>query len=287
MRILVTGAGGQLGYELGRALAAHDVLAPSRADLDVADAGSVARALADAGPDVVIHAAAWTDVDGCERDPGRARAVNTYGTRNVARARGSAFLVAISTDYVFDGRAGRPYVETDEPNPIQVYGATKLDAEREITAAAGSFAILRTAWLYGARRGDGTLARNFVTSILSAARTGPLDVVRDQIGSPTSCAAMASAVAAVIERRAEGVLHAVDPGIVSRFELARAAVGLAGLDPALVRPVETEGAPALPAARPTYAPLDGHAWRAAALPELPPFREALEAAMPAILETMA
>jgi len=285
MRIIVTGAGGQLGRELARSLAAFDPILLTRAALDVTDAVAVEGVFRSASPDAIIHAAAWTDVDACERDPDRARRFNVIGTTNVARAAGRSFLVVVSTDYVFDGELGRAYVETDEPSPLQVYGRTKLEAERIALGQTARCAIARSAWLYGAYTARGDLARNFVTSILRAARRGPIDVVDDQTGSPTTVADFADALARLVAEPTTGVLHVVNEGEVSRYQLARAAVERAGID-ALVRPVATANAPVRPAMRPPFAPLEGKAWRAAGFDPLPSWDDALARALPEILEAL-
>lgn len=287
MRVLVTGAGGQLGADLASRLAGHEAVLLDHETLDVTDPVAVEGVLTSTGPEVVIHAAAWTDVDGCETDPARARAANVEGTRNVAGAAGDAFVIVISTDYVFDGAAGRPYVETDPTNPLQVYGSTKLEGEQAARAETPSLAIARTAWLYGARTATGAAARNFVAAILGAAERGPLDVVDDQVGSPTWTADLAEAVVALAERRVPGTFHVANAGAVSRYDFARAIVELAGRDPGIVRPVATTDAAQRPAARPAYAPLDGVAWRDAGFEALPHWRDALERALPGILAAAA
>jgi dTDP-4-dehydrorhamnose reductase len=283
MRVLVTGAGGQFGAELASRLAAHEAVLLDHETLDVTDPVAVEGVLTSTGPEIVIHAAAWTDVDGCEVDPARARAVNVEGTRNVASASGDAFVVLIGTDYVFDGKAGRAYVETDPTNPLQVYGQTKFDAEQAARAETSTLAIARTAWLYGAQTASGAAAQNFVAAILRAAERGPLDVVDDQVGSPTWTGDLADAVIALAERRAPGTFHVANTGAVSRYEFARAILEVAGRDPGLVRAVATKDAPARAAVRPAYAPLDGVAWRAATFEPLPAWRDALERALPGIL----
>lgn len=282
MRVLVTGAGGQLGAELAPRLAGHDAVLLDHETLDVTDPIAVEGVLDSAGPDVVIHTAAWTDVDGCELDPERARAVNVIGTRNVAAAADGAFMILVGTDYVFDGAAGRAYTEEDETNAVQVYGRTKLEAEQAARAETSSLAIARTAWLYGARKATGETAKNFVSSILRAAERGPLDVVDDQVGSPTWTGDLADALMALAERRVAGTFHVANGGAVSRYDFARAIVEEAGKDPAMVRAVATKDAAARPAARPMYAPLDGVAWRAAGFDALPDWRDALARAMPGI-----
>ncbi|MFA5891020.1 MAG: dTDP-4-dehydrorhamnose reductase [Actinomycetota bacterium] len=285
MRILVTGAGGQLGHDLALAFGGHETLLADRAILDVTDAAA-ARALVDSfRPDAVIHGAAWTDVDGCERDPERARLVNVEGTRNVAAAARDAFVVVVSTDYVFDGMLGRAYVEDDVPNPLQVYGQTKLDAERAALDVGARVAIARTAWLYGARVANGEPAGNFVTAILRAASRGTLDVVDDQIGSPTWTGDLARALVSLVERATPGIFHVASRGAVSRADFARAVLRGAGKDPALVRACSTAEASPRPAARPKNAPLEGRAWAAAGFEPLPVWMRALSVALPDILAT--
>jgi dTDP-4-dehydrorhamnose reductase len=286
LRVLVTGAGGQLGAELAPRLAGHDAVLLDHKTLDVSDPIAVEGVLDSAGPDVIIHAAAWTDVDGCEQDPERARVANVEGTRNVASAAGDAFMILVGTDYVFDGTAGRAYTEKDETNPVQVYGRTKLDAEQAARAETSSLAIARTAWLYGARKATGEPAKNFVSSILGAAARGPLDVVDDQVGSPTWTGDLADALLALAHRRTAGTFHVANGGAVSRCDFARAILELGGKDPSLVRAVKTKDAAARPAARPMYAPLDGVGWRAAGFDALPGWRDALARAMPGINATV-
>lgn len=305
MRIVVTGARGQLGACLRRALSGRDVTFLDRAALDVTDRESVGACFAALNPDAVIHAAAMTDVDECERDPSAAQRVNARACGIVAAAAGDALVVVVSTDYVFDGTLGRAYAETDEPRPLQVYGRTKLLGEREALAAGARVAILRTAWLYGAhtsagarnadaadvgaapaRTSAGAPTRNFVAAIVRAARSGPINVVDDQVGSPTSAHDFATALATFVERPAPGVFHAVNSGVASRYEFARAIVAGAGLSPDLVRPIATGDAPLRPAARPAYAPLDGAAWRAQGFDPLPPWEDALARALPDMLAAL-
>ena len=274
MRVLITGGAGQLGRDLAEALGIQ-AFALDRFECDVTNPASIAAAVERITPDAIVNCAAWTDVDGCEGDPDRARSVNALGAQNLARAAGDALVVQVSTDYVFDGRASRPYEETDATDPLSVYGASKLEGEVQ-TATAGRWAVVRSAWLYGA----GT--RNFVAAILRAARTRDrLQVVDDQIGSPTSTPDLALGLVALLERGATGLLHGVNAGECSRFEFARAILAEAGLDPARVEPVSTDAMPR-PAKRPAYAPLDGVAWRAAGLPELRPWNAALRDIVPGV-----
>lgn len=275
MRVLVTGAGGQLGRDLSRALDGHEALLLDHALLDVTDEVAVRAIISSSRPDAVVHTASWTDVDACELDPERAKAVNADGARAVADAAedSGAFVVTISTDYVFGGDAERPYVESDSTNPIQVYGATKLEGE---TTGDGR-AVVRTAWLYGAGRGDGRPARNFVRWALNS--RGPLKVVTDQVGSPTPTVHLARALVELCVARTPGLFHVACQGSASRFDLAAAALAATGGDPSRLEPCVTGDLPARPAARPAYAPLDGPAWRAAGFAPLPTWQDALGEAL--------
>jgi dTDP-4-dehydrorhamnose reductase len=279
VRVLITGGAGQLGRDLAAALGPM-AFALDRYECDVTNPSSVGAAIERIRPDAIVNAGAWTDVDGCEADPERARLANATGAGNVARAAGDALVVQVSTDYVFDGRASRAYVETDPTNPLSVYGASKLEGEVQVAAAAKRWAVVRTAWLYGV----GT--RNFVAAILRAARTrDKLQVVDDQVGSPTSTPDLAGALVTLIEKGATGVLHGVNAGECSRFDFARAILSAAGLDPSRVEPVSTDAMPR-PAVRPAYAPMDGAAWRVAGMPSLRGWREALHAVVPGVVDAL-
>ena len=288
LRILVTGAGGQVGSEVADSLRRltpplsgghppsprvphHEVLALDRAACDLADRHSVEQAVAATGPAAVINCAAWTDVDGCEGDPSRAVLVNALGVRHlaVACARIGAHLVHVSTDYVFPGDKDGPYDEWDEPGPRSVYGRSKLGGEREVAAHAGSWAIARTSWVFG-RRG-----RNFVDTIVGRAREGaPLRVVDDQRGCPTYAPDLAGALARLAVERRAGVYHVTNQGACTWHDLAYAAVEMAGLDPSVVG-TSTTAELGRPAPRPANSVLSGAAWAAAGLPPLRPWREAL------------
>ncbi|MFY9587693.1 MAG: dTDP-4-dehydrorhamnose reductase [Actinomycetota bacterium] len=279
MRVLITGGAGQLGRDLAAVLGS-DAVALSHADLDITNVDMVLAAVGEYGPDAIVNCAAWTDVDGCEGDAVRARLVNADGAGNVARAAGDAFVVQVSTDYVFDGRGSRPYSETDPTNPISEYGRSKLLGEEAVLTSGARAAVVRSAWLYGA----GTA--NFVAAILRASRSrATLSVVDDQVGSPTSTPDLAGALVALIEAGATGVLHGVNAAECSRFEFAQAIFEEAGLDPSRVEPVPTSAMPR-PAARPAYAALNGVAWRGAGLPQMRPWREALHEVVPGVLAAL-
>ena len=273
MRIVVTGADGQLGVELVRALAPQgEVLGTTIDDLDLREA-SCAERVAALRPDWVVHAAAATDVDGCERDAAGAFAVNGEGTRRIAEGcrRANAGLVYVSTDYVFDGEKDRPYLEADDPGPLNVYGRSKLAGEEATRALAPRWAIVRTAWLYGVH------GKNFVKTILDRARAGqPLRVVDDQVGSPTYAADLAEGIALLLAGGHTGVFHLTNSGACSWFAFAREIVRLAGFDPGIVTPM-TSAELDRPARRPARSILASAAWKAAGLPPLRPWPEALAA----------
>jgi dTDP-4-dehydrorhamnose reductase len=266
-RILITGGEGQLGRALARRAGDYSVTTMGRAALDVTD-WAAAAAIAAAKPDLVVNAAAMTDVDGCEDDPDRAFAVNALGARNVAlgAARVGADLVHVSTDYVFDGTKGEPYWEFDSPRPISVYGASKLASERLVAAAYRRVYVVRAAWLYG------LAGRSFVTGILTLARQEPeLAVVHNQVGSPTFCDDLADGILALAGTGAYGTYHLAGEGACSRFEFARAILDEAGQDDYPLRAIDHFERPAQP---PAYAPLRNFAAAQLGI-RLPPWRDGL------------
>lgn len=230
MRLLVTGAGGMLGTELvGVARrAGHDVIAAAHADLDITDVAAVQRTVAAERPDAIVNCAAWTDVDGAERDPDGARALNADAPGHLARAArdAGASMLHISTDYVFDGAKGAPYVESDPTGPISVYGRTKLDGELAVSDAADRHWVVRTAWVFGASR------RTFVSAALEAG--GEVRGLTDQIGSPTWTGHLAPALLELLAGEAYGIHHVAGAGVCSRYELAEEAIRRAGGGAALV-----------------------------------------------------
>ncbi len=265
MRVLVTGAAGQLGHDLvssGRALD-HDVVPFDRGALDITDAAAVSDVVESARPDVVVNAAAWTAVDACESDPERAMRINGEGVRHLAEAchRSRAHLVQISTDYVFDGTLARPYVEHDVPNPQSAYGVSKLAGER---AAGPRATIVRTSWVCGEHGG------NMVKTVLRLlGDRRELSFVDDQRGCPTFTADLAPMVLRLGHERRAGVFHVTNQGAVSWFEFVRDIVAAAGEDPARVRPVATADLdPPRPAPRPANSVLDNAALREAGIPLL-------------------
>jgi dTDP-4-dehydrorhamnose reductase len=298
MRVLVTGAGGQLGTDLVDALAGRvptggragdiatgrlgtrppcDVTAADHALLDVADRTAVQTIFEAVRPHVVIHAAAWTAVDACEGDPDRAFAVNAMGTRHVAEAarRVGAHVVYVSTDYVFDGTSPRPYVEWDAPNPMSVYGRSKLGGELELEPGS---TVVRTSWVCGAH------GANMVHTVLRlAARPGPLRFVDDQWGSPTFTADLAGVLAVLGTERLPGTFHVTNSGVTSWHGLAQAVLAVAGHDPARVEPIATADLdPPRPAPRPANSALDNAALRLMGMEPTPHWHDALERLVSAI-----
>jgi dTDP-4-dehydrorhamnose reductase len=275
VRVLITGAGGQLGTDLARTCTAagDDVVAARRDQLDVADRDAVYGAITSIHPDVVVHAGAWTAVDACEADPERAMRTNALGTRWVADAsrREGAHLVYVSTDYVFDGTKPEPYHEWDRPNPQSTYGRSKLGGEHEVAAHAPGASIVRTAWVCGEHGG------NMVKTVLSLRDRDELAFVDDQRGSPSFTADLAPAIRRLAAGRHAGTFHVTNGGAVSWYELVRDILELAGADPGKVRPITTaELDPPRPAPRPANSVLDNAALRLSGLPPLPHYRVSLE-----------
>ncbi|HET6475166.1 MAG TPA: dTDP-4-dehydrorhamnose reductase [Thermoleophilia bacterium] len=253
-RWFVTGAGGQLATAFSRILDGEVFLSREEA-LDIRDPDAVRTAVRGFAPDAVLHCAAYTNVDGAEADRAAAEAVNVLGTRNVVEAvRGThTSVVYFSTDYVFDGAKGAPYVETDRPRPLNVYGRTKLAGERDVLSWAHGI-VFRTSWLFS------ETGHNFVKTILAAAQeragTGkPLRVVDDQVGSPTYAGHLAAAVDEALRRGlGPGIYHLAGSGYCSWCELAGEVVDLAGLQ-VDVEPITTAEA-GRPARRPAFSALD-------------------------------
>jgi len=225
VRILLTGAGGQLGHAVRQVVLGHELLPRTHAELDIAEPEAVAAAFDELAPELVVNAAAYTAVDGAEREPELAYRVNEAGPRVLAEvsARRAIPLLHVSTDYVFDGEKGAAYVESDRVHPISVYGASKLAGEEAVRRANPRHFIVRTAWLYG------PVGKNFALSIRAAAGREPrLRVVDDQWGSPSYAPHLAAALAQLIATRAYGTHHLANTGVASRFEFAQALLAALG-----------------------------------------------------------
>jgi dTDP-4-dehydrorhamnose reductase len=257
---LITGARGQIGCEL-QATAPRDitVIALGSEQLDVRRADAVRAVVIGERPAVILHAAAYTDVDGAEREVEEAEAVNAEGAANVAAAAAEvgARLIYISSDFVFDGTLGRPYRPDDPPGPLGVYGRTKLAGERVVLEGGGSSLVVRTAWVYSSH------GRNFVRTMLSLMETQQtgVDVVSDQVGTPTWARPLAQALWRAAERwDLGGILHWTDAGVASWYDFAMAIQEealIAGLlnRAVPIRPVRSADFPR-PARRPLYSVLD-------------------------------
>ena len=259
MRVLVAGAGGQLGFELQRSRPLGvELLALSSGELDLTQAGAVRRRVAEERPAVIINAAAYTAVDRAESERERAFAVNGQGTANLAVAarEAGARLIHISTDFIFDGEKSSPYLPDDRPHPLGVYGASKLAGEERVREILGpATAIIRTAWVYSSH------GQNFVKTMLRLlGERETLSVIADQVGTPTWARHLAQALWRMAERELTGVHHFTDAGVASWYDFAVAiqeeslALGLLGRE-ALIRPIATGQYP-LPARRPPYSVLD-------------------------------
>jgi dTDP-4-dehydrorhamnose reductase len=246
LKVLVTGAGGQLGLELSELLprAGHEVVALTRRELDVGDGRSVERALREHAPHLVINAAAYTDVDGCETETELAYRVNALGPRNLAQfaERASCELLHVSTNYVFNGRSERPYEPFDPPNPISAYGRTKLAGEEYVMRLSTRWYVVRTAGIYGQ-------GGNFVRTMLRAAsERDKLKVKNDEYVSPTYARDLAGGISEIIESGLYGLYHVTNAGSCSWHEFAAEIFERAGLAVEVV-PVPSSEYP-LPAARP-------------------------------------
>jgi dTDP-4-dehydrorhamnose reductase len=280
VRWLVTGASGMLGRDLVDVLGAagEEVTAVTRSDLDVTDATAVAAAVP--GHEVVVNAAAWTDVDGAEEHETEATRVNGLAPQLLAAACAAegARLVQVSTDYVFDGAADRPYAEDAPLAPRSAYGRSKAAGEAAVRALLpGSAYLVRTAWLYGEH------GRNFVRTMASLEATkDTVDVVEDQVGQPTWSRELARGVHRLIAADAPpGTYHATAAGQTSWYGLARAVFEELGADPDRVRPTTTDRYPR-PAPRPAYGVLSHESWTRAGIPPLGDWRAMLHDAVPTV-----
>ena len=275
-RILLTGASGMLGSDLAQVLGHYDVVAATRAELDITDADAVAAAVSGVG--VVINAAAYTAVDDAETHRDEAFAINEQGPRNLAIAakKAGARLIHVSTDYVFDGEATEPYAENTLRKPASVYGQSKAAGEVAIQAEHPEKSIIvRTAWLYGQH------GPNFPKTMLRLAETkDTISVVTDQIGQPTWSMDLAKWIGNLIDSPVEsGVFHGTNSGHTSWFEFAREVYRLAGLDLERIQPTTSDQF-VRPAPRPSWSVLGHDAWTSAGLPLPRPWQDALAEAFP-------
>ncbi len=253
MRVLITGAKGILGSALTEILEErkHQPIPVDIDDFDIREKAEAEKWINKTEPDCIVHSAAFTAVDDCERRKEECFKINGEGTGNIAgaAARKRIPLVYISTDFVFDGRKTSPYVETDDPAPLSRYGLSKLNGEREVRRYCDRWTIVRTAWLFGKNGG------NFVRTILKKAHELPvLKVVSDQKGCPTYAKDLSEAVTVLMEKECFGVYHVVNSGSADWYELAETVVRMAGYEDVRIDPIKTENL-RQPAERPRYSAL--------------------------------
>jgi len=255
-RILVIGAKGMLGRDLVGTLRSSfpedEIIAWDVEEIDIQEEKETVTRIRDLEPGVIVNVAAYTDVDGCELNGEKALSINAEGMKHVAlgaEACGAA-VVALGTDYIFDGKKGSPYLEEDLPNPLNVYGRSKWKGERYVQELAKEHLIIRTQWLYG-RHG-----KNFVASILRQAREKEvLTVVDDQVGSPTYTLDLSRAIALLIQRKVRGVFHVANSDSCTWYEYARTILRLSGMEGVKVVPISSKEL-AYPAVRPAYSVLN-------------------------------
>ena len=282
MRILVTGSKGMLGRDLVAYLGGrHQVIPVHRPEVDITDPRTIKATIDCQAPDVVIHIAAFTNVDECETRRDLAFLANAEGTRNVAAACQQAHtpLLYISTDYVFDGEKATPYVEEDVPHPINAYGQSKLQGEEHVRALLKAFWIVRTSWLFG------PMGKNFVRAILEKAqRDGLLQVVDDQFGAPTYTLDLAEKLEEIVQQGSPGIYHVTNQGYCSWFEFAQEIARQAGLSRVRVDPLSSS-ASGRPARRPRNSRLANARLEAEGLSLLPPWQDGLRRYLLRLAET--
>ncbi|MEG3224073.1 MAG: dTDP-4-dehydrorhamnose reductase [Methanobacteriales archaeon Met13] len=272
MKVLIIGSEGMLGHDLVDVLGKENQISTTTIDtLDITDLEKTIKIVKGFNPDVVVHAAAFTDVDGSENNADLAYQVNVIGTRNVAVAcqRSDSALVYIGTDYVFDGTKGRSYYEYDQTNPLGVYGKTKYLGEVAVRDLLDHFYIVRTSWLYGYH------GPNFVTTMLRLAQTmDEINVVADQIGSPTYTVDLAQCIARLIKKPAYGIYHVTNSDHCSWYEYAQLIFEIAGVEVKL-NPLTTEEFGS-PAPRPQYSVLENYHWKMEGFPKNRSYKEAVK-----------
>lgn len=277
MRVAVTGAAGALGRAvLGTAGEQHELIPFEHGELAVEDRSAVMERLVPAKPDVIIHAAAKTSVDGCEEDPRGAFLVNALGTRNVAlaAARAGAVLVYISTDYVFDGEKGGPYHEFDTTNPISVYGESKLAGEREARSLGPEHLVVRTSWVFGG-------GKDFLTGALGRLAAGEtVPAIVDLVGTPTYVRHLAERLIRLVQSGHRGVVHLGGPEVTTWHDLLTRAVQMAALPGEVTEQKSDELG--RPARRPANSALVSLVLREMDVPAMPPLNEAVEELMEAV-----
>ncbi len=275
MKILITGAGGLVGRALVEHCVANgdEVVAYDRASLDISDSDRVDELVLKAGPEAIINCAAWTDVDGCESDPARARAANEFGPENLASAsrRTGSLLITISTDYVFDGAKDGFYTQRDNPNPLSVYAHAKLAGERKAQSEHARTIVVRSGFIFGAG------GRNFLSTVVDRVQWGERPkVIHDAWGTPTSGKHLAIRLRELANIDLPGIYHVVSSGDGATYEtFAREALRLAGCDDSVLEPVALASLKR-PAPRPRNSKLKCLLSSAIGLEPLPSWREGMK-----------
>lgn len=272
MKILITGSNGMLGHDLQEVLKNnHELILTTSKTLDITDKDHTMEFIANARPDIVINSAAYTDVDGCEANQELAYSVNGDGVRNLALAcrKIDCPLVHISTDYIFNGKNDRPWVEDDEIGPISIYGKSKLKGEEAILEILDKFFIVRTAWLYGLN------GKNFPKTMLELAENhSEITVVYDEVGTPTYTPDLAEAISKLIETDYYGIYHITNSGSCSWCEFASYIFEIADVDVRVVPVTASEFA--RPAPRPSYSVLENRNWKNNGFEPLRTYKEAIK-----------
>lgn len=271
MKILITGASGMLGYDLQETLKNHELILFNSKTLDITNKQIVNEKIGKIEPDIVINAAAYTNVDACEKNYDDAYKVNALGPKNLAKVCKELDipLVHISTDYVFNGEKNTPLKEEDEIGPKTAYGKTKLEGEIFIQETCNKYFIIRTAWLYGCN------GNNFVKTMLELAKNNnEINVVNDQVGSPTYTFDLAIAISKIIETDDYGIYHLTNSGSCSWYEFSKEIFKLSNIN-IKVNPVSTEEFPR-PAPRPKYSVLSDEKWINKGFKPLRNYKEALK-----------
>ena len=238
MKVLLLGHKGMLGSDLLTQMSLHhEVIGMDKEEIDITSADDCAKAVEETKPQIIINAAAYTNVDSCETEKEKCFAVNAEAVKNIATAcrNTNIRIVHFSTDYVFNGSGSSPYKEDEKCDPINIYGASKLAGEKYLQALAQNYILIRTAWLYGAN------GKNFVRAILEKAKTTPrLTVVDDQLGSPTHTKDLAAAVDHLIEKNAQGIFHVTNRGSCSWYQFAVKILKESGIDDVEVSPIKSD-----------------------------------------------
>lgn len=271
MRILITGASGMLGHDLQRTLKNHELILYNSKNLDITNKNLVSEKINEMKPDILINSAAYTNVDDCETNYEEAHKVNALGPKNLATVCKDLKipLVHISTDYVFDGKKTEPLKENDNLGPQTAYGKTKLEGEQFIQKILDEYFIIRTAWLYGCE------GNNFVKTMLNLSKShNEINVVNDQIGSPTFTYDLAKGISEIIKTDKYGVYHLTNSGSCSWYEFSKEIFKLANIN-VKVTPVTTEEFPR-PAPRPKYSVLSNDKWIKQGFKPLRNYKEALK-----------